>query len=151
MLDRRVVTLVRELAAGGYESEYLVRLRRRMDVEQAYEDLEREILHEMACALGRAEDKLNAALLRLELAQRDLDSARGEHERSERARTFDALRETALEARYELVVHREAVGLRRNEMWEQLYPIPARARCGSQSAVSAVQPALKVPSPSRTR
>jgi hypothetical protein len=128
MRDTRVTQLVRDLVSSGYESEFLTRLRRRFDTEQAYEDLEREIVYEMACALGRAEEKVNVALLRLELARRDLEAARSEREYAERAQAFNSLRETAWQARYDLLVHREAVGMRRNEILEQLYPIPPRVR-----------------------
>ena len=128
MLDERVARLVRDLVSRGYESEYLTRLRSRFDAEQAYEDLEREILYEMACALGRAEEKVNVALLRLELARRELDEAQPGSEYAERAEKFNSLRELAWQARYELLVHREAVGMRRNEILEQLYPIPPRVR-----------------------
>jgi hypothetical protein len=39
---------------------------------------------------------------------------------------FNARRREALEARWELAIQREAVGLRRNEVVEGLYPIPPR-------------------------
>jgi hypothetical protein len=128
MRDTRVAQLVRDLVSSNYESEYLTRLRRHFDTEQAYDDLEREILYEMACGLGRAEEKVNVALLRLELARRDLEAARSEREYAECAQTFNSLREAALQARYDLLVHREAIGMRRNEILEQLYPIPPRVR-----------------------
>lgn len=128
MIDRRAKRLVRDLEARGHDSQYLSRLRRRVDVEQAYDDLEHEILHEMACALGRAEEKVNLALLRLERARLELETAASAKERAERARTFNSLRDAAFQARYELHVHREAVGIRRNECLEQLYPVPPRVR-----------------------
>jgi hypothetical protein len=121
-------TLVRELTDAGYESPYLDRLRQRVDVAQAQDSLEKEILREMAAALGRAEDKLNAALLRLEIAGRTLASARDAVERGAGARAFNARREEALTARWELVIQREAIGLHRNDVIEALYPVPARVR-----------------------
>jgi hypothetical protein len=126
MRDAPWRTLIRELTDAGYESPYLDRLRQRLDVAQAHESLEREILHEMACALGRAEDKLNAALLRLELAANALRTAAPEQRRAH-ATAFNACRRAALAARWELVIHREAIGLRRNELLERLYPIPPAA------------------------
>ena len=42
------------------------------------------------------------------------------------AARFDALRTQALQARHELLIHREAVGIRRNDILETLYPIPPR-------------------------
>ena len=89
--------------------------------------LEQEIVQEIAAALGRTAAKLDYALLRLELAARDLDAAAGDEVAACAAR-FDALREEALRARHELLIHREAVGIRRNDVLEQLYPIPPRRR-----------------------
>jgi hypothetical protein len=127
MRDAPWRTLVRDLTAAGYESPYLDRLRQRVDAQASQETLEREIVAEMAAALGRSEDKLVAALLRLELAARALDAASGAAARVRAADAFDAIRAEALRARWELVIHREAVGIRRNEIVERLYPIPRRA------------------------
>lgn len=120
-------TLVGELKDRGYQSPYLDRLRQRLDVEQAHATLEQEIVQEIAAALGRTATKLDYALLRLELAERDLRAATSDDVAACAAR-FDALREEALRARHELLIHREAVGIRRNDVLEQLYPIPPRRR-----------------------
>ena len=120
-------SLVRQLTDAGYESPYLDRLKARVDVAQAQSSLEKEIVAEMAAALGRAEDKLNVALLRLELAGKDLASA-APNERPARAVVFDVRRADALRARWELVIQRESVGILRNEVIERMYPIPPRAR-----------------------
>lgn len=119
--------LVAELKDRGHESPYLDRLRARMDVEQAQSSLEREIIQEIAAALGRTEEKLNYALLRLELAAHELNAA-SDAERAAAGAHFDLMREEALRARHELLIHREAVGIRRNDLLETLYPIPPRRR-----------------------
>ena len=118
--------LVRELKDTGYESPYLDRLRARLDPAEAVARLETEIVQEMAQALGRTEDKLNYALLRLELAARAIDAAPDELVRYERVREFNTLRQEAIEARRNLQIHREAIGIRRNRMLDDLYPIPPR-------------------------
>jgi hypothetical protein len=118
--------LVRELKDTGYESPYLDRLRARLDPATEVARLEAEIVQEMASALGRTEDKLNYALLRLELAGRAVDAATDPLERYERVREFNALRLEALDARRNLQIHREAIGLRRNKVLEELYPVPPR-------------------------
>lgn len=118
-------SLVRTLTDAGHESPYLDRLRARVDPARAQSDLETEIRAEIAAALGRAEDKVNAALLRLELAGRALDDALGP-DRPARTTDFNARRTDALHARWELLVHREAVGFRRNGVLDELYPIPPR-------------------------
>jgi hypothetical protein len=120
-------TLVRELTDAGYESVYLDRLRSRVDVAQAQASLEKEIIGEMAAALGRAEDKVNSALLRLEVATRALDAA-SPSERARCAAAYEACHRDATIARWEFVIHREALGLWRHEIVEELYPIPARRR-----------------------
>jgi len=120
-------TLVSELKDSGYQSPYLDRLRQRLDVEQAHATLEQEIVQEIAAALGRTAAKLDYALLRLEIAARDLDAAPADDTAAGTAR-FNALRDEALRARHELLIHREAVGIRRNDLLEQLYPIPPRRR-----------------------
>lgn len=118
--------LVRELKDTGYESPYLDRLRARLDPAEAVARLETEIVQEMAQALGRTEDKLNYALLRLELAARAIDTAPDELVRYDRVKEFNALREDAIQARRNLQIHREAIGIRRNRMLDDLYPIPQR-------------------------
>ena len=120
--------LVRELTAAGYESPYLDRLRARVDVGLAFESLEKEIAREMASALGRAGEKVDHALLRLELAGREVDAAHEGAERRKRIEVYNQLRREALRARHELQIHREAIGIRRNRILEQVYPIPPRRR-----------------------
>jgi uncharacterized protein YdiU (UPF0061 family) len=126
VLDPPWKKLVLELKDVGYESPYLDRLRARLDVAQTQESLEKEIVQEMAQALGRTEEKLNLALLRLELAARHADEAPNDAQRTLRAKQFNDLRSNALRARHELLIHREAIGIRRNQILETLYPIPPR-------------------------
>ena len=95
---------------------------------QAQETLEAEIVREMAAALGRAEDKVNAALLRLEVAGAALAGAADPDARRVWAREFNVRRDHALLARWELLIQRESVGLRRNDVLDELYPIPPRVR-----------------------
>jgi len=121
-------TLVAELTDSGYQSPYLDRLRSRLDVEQAQATLEQEIVAEIAAALGRTAAKLDHALLRLELAGRALDAATEPDARAACAARFEECRQEALRARHELLIHREAVGIRRNDVLETLYPIPPRRR-----------------------
>jgi hypothetical protein len=128
MRDAPWTRLVRELKDTGYESPYLDRLRARVDPGEAFARLETEIVQEMAQALGRTEDKLNYALLRLELAGRALDAATDECERVACRRAFNAVRDEALEARRNLQIHREAIGIRRNKVLEEVYPIPPKLR-----------------------
>jgi len=125
--ERPWQSLVRELRESGFESPYLDRLRARYDVTTAQEELEKEIIREMAEALGRAGEKVDLALLRLDVARRALAAAADADERRRLAEEFNALRKDALQARQELRIHREAVGIRRNDCLDAQYPIPPRA------------------------
>lgn len=127
-MERPWQALVRELKDAGYESPYLDRLRARHDVAAAQEQLEKEIIREMAAALGRSGEKVDVALLHLDLAARALAAATDADERARLVDAFNARRDEALKARHELRIHREAVGIRRNEMLDREYPIPPRAR-----------------------
>jgi hypothetical protein len=126
-MERPWQSLVRELRDAGFESPYLERLRARHDVAAAEEQLEREIIREMAAALGRAGEKVDVALLRLDVAAKELAAATTPDERARLAARFNTLRSAALTARHELRIHREAVGIRRNDVLDREYPIPPRA------------------------
>lgn len=124
MPEPRYRRLVRDLTAAGYESPYLERLRARVHPGQALESLEQEIAREIASALGRAGEKVDYALLRLELAAREIDTAPNAAHRRAYVERFNQIRREALAARHELRIHREAVGIRSNQLLEQIYPIP---------------------------
>ncbi len=129
--------LIRDLADTGLASPYLERLRAALDVNQAHDELEKEIRREIASALGRAEEKLIRALAELDLMGKDL-AALTAHEGDEEeacqqrvnacVRAYNRQRDVAQRCFWELVVHREALGIRRNEILKQFYPIPSRKR-----------------------
>jgi hypothetical protein len=115
-------SLVEQLIEEGHQSPYLDRLRERYDVRLPRETIEREVLREMASALARAEDKVNVALLELELCAKRCD------ERKDRAsvEAFNAKREHALRVRRELLIHRDALRFPRDPRFEERYPIPPK-------------------------
>lgn len=122
--------LVEQLKDQRYQSPYLDRLQQRLPASGPA-DLAGEILREMASALRRAEDKINAALLELELQGKALDelALRGDEdprERAARVAAFNRQREVAAQAVWELRVHREALGFLRNDDLATLYPIPPK-------------------------
>ncbi|WP_437317359.1 hypothetical protein [Sorangium sp. So ce385] len=122
--------LVDQLKDQGHKSPYLDRLRQRLPAA-APSDLAGEILREMASALGRSEDKINVALLELELQGKALDElARGQgadaRERAAMIAAYNRQREVAAQALWELRVHREALGFRRNDDLAAMYPIPPK-------------------------
>jgi len=103
---------------------HLDMVRARVDPAVAQEELEREILREIAAALGRSAEKVEHALARLDGARRAVDAARDPDERGRATAVYEELRLAAVRARHDLLIHREAVGIRRNEALEALYPIP---------------------------
>lgn len=118
--------LVEELKDQGYESVYLDRLRATLDVKQQHAILEKEIIQEMAHALGRSAARVDHALLELELIERALCSETDQPRKNALLSAHDAKREEALRLRRDLLIHREALGIRRNDCLERLYPIPPR-------------------------
>ena len=122
--------LVEQLRASDIESPYLDRLRARMPTGSS--ELAREILREMASALARSEAKVDAALLRVDLEARAIEEIAGAEVRdaawrreiNARIAAFNREREVALHCRWELLVHREALGFRRNDELATDYPVP---------------------------
>jgi predicted DNA binding CopG/RHH family protein len=112
-----------ELQEQGIESKYIARIQARVTPEQRLENVEAEILQEIAGALGRSEDRVNLALAECELLAARHAQAHG-LERRELARAFNAQRVVARARLRDLLIHREAAGFRRNQMLNELYPIP---------------------------
>src|SRR5689334_18613224 len=122
-------SLARDLREDHVERPYLDDVRRRVDVADAQAQLEREIVREIAAALGRSAAKVADAIARLAAAERALAGAPADPEtRATLVARFNALGADALRARHELLIHREAIGIRRNEALETMYPIPAPRR-----------------------
>ena len=119
-------SLVETLTDSGFESPYLDRLRSRIEVALDRPSLEREILLEMAQALGRAGDKVDLAFLKLQLLQEQIDDAADAEERTRLMRTYNRQRLQAKRVLRELVIHREALGMIHNQHLAALYTVPPR-------------------------
>jgi hypothetical protein len=120
--------MVDELRRRRFESPYLDRLREHLGSSSGPEDLAAEVLREMASSLRRAEDKVNVALLELDVLGRRIDEPAGAlsaARREQLVREFNAARVVAEKALWELRVHREAVGFGREDLARH-YPIPPR-------------------------
>lgn len=126
MSDRPWKSLAARLKADGVKSEYLDRLEKHLSVEERQDALELEIYQEMASALGRAGAKVDFALLRAEVAARDLEAATDAASRAEALATYAAARHDAIQALQDLKIHREAIGLKRHDQLAALYPIPPK-------------------------
>jgi hypothetical protein len=95
------------------------------DRRQGLERTEREILGEKAAALGRAGERLEAALAELRAIVAALDGTRDETRRAELRAAYRTARERARTARLHLLIQREAVGLRSHRVVDQQFPEPA--------------------------
>lgn len=129
---RSVKRLAAELVAQGIESKYLDRVMARVSPDEQMDQLQAEIAREIASALGRSEDHVNVALAELELHRARYEQAVREgatpSERQGYAQAFNAQRVVAQSKLRNLLIHREACGFRRNQMLNELYPIPPKLK-----------------------
>lgn len=88
--------------------------------------LAREIAQEKAAALGRAGERLQAALDDAAALAARVHAAVDPMARAALVRDYDAARARARAARLALVVQREAIGLRHHRVVDQLFPEPLR-------------------------
>lgn len=92
---------------------------------EAYERLQSEIAREKAATLGRAGERLEAALGEAWALLARLDRAPiGEREGLLAA--YRRARERAAHARLTLIIQREAIGLRHHRIVDQQFPEPPR-------------------------
>jgi hypothetical protein len=78
----------------------------------------------MADALRRSTDKIDAALATLRRIEHAIATAATVAERDQGVAAFNRERSRALQAYWELVIHREALGFRRHDEVARAYPIP---------------------------
>ena len=87
--------------------------------------VEDEIRAEKAAALGRAGERLEAALADLNALARALADVRDEGRRDELRAAYRAARERVRTTRLHLLIQREAIGLRSHRVVDQQFPEPA--------------------------
>ena len=93
---------------------------------EGFERLEREIVHEKAATLGRAGERLEAALAAARALGHTLDAERDPARREALLREYEAARRQAAAARLMLVIQREAIGLRYHRDVDRQFPQPPR-------------------------
>ena len=86
---------------------------------------EREIAAEKAATLGRAGERLEAALRDVAVARARFVAVSRPEERERLAHEYERARQAALVARRTLLIQREALGLRNHRVVDQLYPEPS--------------------------
>ena len=97
-----------------------------MPRSQALERVDREILAEKAATLGRAGERVEAALAAALALWQACETAASAEEATRLGAEYAAARRRALEARRVLVIQREAVGLRDHRLVELCFPAPPR-------------------------
>ena len=93
---------------------------------ETHERINEEIVREKAAALGRAGERLEAALAALSAIGLAWRGAVEAAERERLARDYDAGWRVADAARLALLIQREAVGLRDQRVVDQQFPRPPR-------------------------
>jgi len=129
-MKSRFKTLALELIAHGVQSQYMARIEAHIDMEQRLDGLQVEHQQEMASALGRSDLRVNLELAELELRKARYDRAVSAgaplSERARLAHEFNEQRKVAQRRLRELLIHREAVGFRRHQLLDEMYPISAK-------------------------
>jgi hypothetical protein len=93
---------------------------------EGFRRTEQEIAQEKATALGRAGERLEAALEEARLLAQRWAAARDPAERARLGEAYEVARQRARHARLGLIIQREAVGLRHHRIVEQEFPEPPR-------------------------
>ena len=115
--------LVEQIKADRLERPYKDSVSTRVEIALPAPSLERELVEEMAYALRCSAEKVGQALERLEFVEREIEAASSPGERRKRITAYNHQRENAIRSRWELMIHREALGFRRHEL-EKSFPIP---------------------------
>jgi hypothetical protein len=126
-MSERIKSLLERVAASEGSSSSVDRdLRDRLPQRGNIASLEREIASEIASSLGRAGSKLEAALERATVTRAALQaSTPGTAERRMLIERFDDERAQAERRLRDLLIQREAIGLRRHSDVHTRYALPA--------------------------
>lgn len=92
--------------------------------EEALQRTEKEILAEKAATLGRAGERLDAALALAARLLVAVERAGDGPAREIALADYREARARALDARHTLIIQREAIGLRTHRVVDQQYPEP---------------------------
>jgi hypothetical protein len=93
---------------------------------EGFERLEQEIVREKAAALGRAGERLDAALADTGALAQELDAEPDPARRRVLLQRYEGARQRAMLARTMLLIQREAIGLRYHRDVDRQFPEPPR-------------------------
>ncbi len=91
---------------------------------EKHKELLRELNEERAAALLRISRTLESLILQLRAARERVHAATGP-DREREVAAWHSLRERAVKYRWYLEVQREALGMRRHEVLDEFYEVPA--------------------------
>lgn len=92
--------------------------------EEALQRTEKEIIAEKAATLGRAGERLEAALALVTELREAVEQAADATLREGALASYRRARARALAARHTLIIQREAIGLRNHRIVDQQFPEP---------------------------
>ena len=92
--------------------------------EEALQRTEKEIIAEKAATLGRAGERLEAALALVAELRRAFEHAVDAATREWTLARYRRARSRALDARHTLIIQREAIGLRNHRIVDRQFPEP---------------------------
>ena len=95
-------------------------------LHESHRRINAEIAQEKAAALGRAGERLEAALEHVTSLGRRLDAVSDPAEHARLLGEYESARVRAIHARLTLVIQREALGLRHHRIVDQQFPEPPR-------------------------
>ena len=95
-------------------------------LQDTHRRINAEIAQEKAAALGRAGERLEAALAQVGALGRQLDAGPDPADHERLLGEYESARLRALHARLALVIQREAIGLRHHRIVDQQFPEPPR-------------------------
>ena len=95
-------------------------------LQDTHRRINAEIAQEKSAALGRAGERLEAALAHVAALGRQLDLAPDPNEHTRLLGEYESARMRAVHARLALVIQCEALGLRHHGIVEQKFPEPPR-------------------------
>jgi hypothetical protein len=97
-------------------------------VKDSVDKTQEELLEEMAKALGHTGSLLESVLLELKEVETLMRQAASIEEYNCFMDKYNSLRNLALTRREMLIIHREAIGMRRHTYIDTCYPIPGKKR-----------------------
>jgi hypothetical protein len=97
-------------------------------VKDGVDKTQEELLEEMAKALGHTGSLLESVLLKLKQVETLMGQATSIEEYNCFVDKFNSLRNLAITRREMLIIHREAIGMRRHTYIDTFYPIPGKKR-----------------------